>query len=88
MLDGRIWPRASAMGEAMWSGDRDEKGMKTYAEANGWLNEWRARTVSRGIEAEPFQPLWCAWNPGMRNTANSLWRLFDSSLACFFALGH
>lgn len=72
VLDGRLWPRASAMAEAMWSGNRDEKGMKRYAEATDRLNEWRARMVSRGIKAEPIQPLWCAWNPGMCNTVNTL----------------
>ncbi|KAK4775078.1 hypothetical protein SAY86_010013 [Trapa natans] len=70
VLDSRIWPRASAMAEAMWSGNRDEKGMKRYAEATDRLNEWRARMVSRGIKAEPIQPLWCALNPGMCNTVN------------------
>ncbi|XP_031372579.1 beta-hexosaminidase 2 isoform X3 [Punica granatum] len=71
VLDSRIWPRASAMAEAMWSGNRDEKGMKRYAEATDRLNEWRGRMVSRGIRAEPIQPLWCARNPGMCDTVNS-----------------
>lgn len=79
VLDGRLWPRASAMAETMWSGNRDEKGMKRYAEATDRLNEWRGRMVSRGIQAEPIQPLWCALNPGMCNTANTV--SIDSMLA-------
>ncbi|KAI6675405.1 hypothetical protein NL676_003311 [Syzygium grande] len=70
VLDARIWPRASAMAESMWSGNRDEKGMKRYAEATDRLNEWRSRMVSRGIGAEPIQPLWCVRNPGMCNTVH------------------
>uniref|UniRef100_A0A5B6YPQ6 Beta-hexosaminidase n=1 Tax=Davidia involucrata TaxID=16924 RepID=A0A5B6YPQ6_DAVIN len=67
VLDSRIWPRASAMAEALWSGNRDETGMKRYAEATNRLNEWSYRMVARGIGAEPIQPLWCVRNPGMCN---------------------
>ncbi|TKY49492.1 Beta-hexosaminidase 2 [Spatholobus suberectus] len=70
VLDARIWPRASAMAESLWSGNRDEKGVKRYAEATDRLNEWRSRMVSRGIGAEPIQPLWCVKNPGMCNTVH------------------
>ncbi|XAR54287.1 Beta-N-acetylhexosaminidase [Bertholletia excelsa] len=71
VLDSRIWPRASAMAEALWSGNRDETGKKRYAEATDRLNEWRYRMVARGVGAEPIQPLWCVRNPGMCNTVNS-----------------
>ncbi|XP_022747232.1 beta-hexosaminidase 2-like [Durio zibethinus] len=71
VLDSRIWPRTSAMAEALWSGNRDESGKKRYAEATDRLNEWRYRMVSRGIKAEPIQPLWCVRNPGMCNIVNS-----------------
>ncbi|XP_055817746.1 beta-hexosaminidase 2 isoform X2 [Solanum dulcamara] len=70
VMDSRIWPRASAMAETLWSGNRDETGMKRYAEATDRLNEWRYRMVSRGIGAEPIQPLWCLKNPGMCNTVH------------------
>ncbi|KAJ8565689.1 hypothetical protein K7X08_008265 [Anisodus acutangulus] len=70
VMDSRIWPRASAMAETLWSGNRDETGMKRYAEATDRLNEWRYRMVARGIGAEPIQPLWCVKNPGMCNTVH------------------
>jgi hexosaminidase len=58
VLDARIWPRASAMAETLWSGNRDDQtGLKRYAEAMNRLNEWRYRMVRRGIRAEPLQPL-------------------------------
>ncbi|XP_026441772.1 beta-hexosaminidase 2-like [Papaver somniferum] len=69
VLDARIWPRASAMAETLWSGNRDETGKKRYAEATNRLNEWRYRMVARGIGAEPIQPLWCMTHPGMCNMA-------------------
>ncbi|XP_073007940.1 beta-hexosaminidase 2-like [Typha latifolia] len=67
VVDGKLWPRAAAMAETMWSGNRDENGRKRYAQATDRLNEWRHRMVGRGIRAEPIQPLWCAMNPGMCN---------------------
>lgn len=71
VMDSRIWPRTSALAEALWSGNRDETGMKKYAEATDRLNEWRNRMVTRGIGAEPIQPLWCIKNPGMCNTVHA-----------------
>ncbi|KAL3537267.1 hypothetical protein ACH5RR_000633, partial [Cinchona calisaya] len=68
VMDPRIWPRVSAMAETLWSGNRDSAGMKRYAEATDRLNEWRNRMVTRGIGAEPIQPLWCFRNPGICNT--------------------
>ncbi|GAA0159726.1 glycosidase [Lithospermum erythrorhizon] len=70
VLDSRVWPRSSAMAETLWSGNRDENGVKRYAEATDRLNEWRHRMVKRGISAEPIQPLWCVRNPGMCNTVH------------------
>lgn len=71
VLDSRLWPRASAMAEALWSGNRDDTGKKRYAEVTDRLNEWRYRMVGRGVRAEPIQPLWCVRNPGMCNTVHA-----------------
>ncbi|KAE8722266.1 Beta-hexosaminidase 2 [Hibiscus syriacus] len=72
VLDGRLWPRTSAMAETLWSGNRDEAGRKRSGEATDRLNEWRYRMVSRGVKAEPIQPLWCIRNPGMCNAVQSV----------------
>ncbi|KAK1259440.1 Beta-hexosaminidase 2 [Acorus gramineus] len=69
VLDARIWPRASAMAEALWSGNRDSSGKKRYADATDRLNEWRYRMIGRGVGAEPIQPLWCVTHPGMCNAS-------------------
>ncbi|KAL3629635.1 Beta-hexosaminidase 2 [Castilleja foliolosa] len=65
VMDSRIWPRASAMAESLWSGNRDKRGRKRFGKTTDRLNEWRNRMVVRGIGAEPIQPLWCVKNPGM-----------------------
>lgn len=70
VLDSRLWPRASALAESLWSGNRDERGVKRCGEAVDRLNLWRYRMVKRGIGAEPIQPLWCLKNPGMCNTVH------------------
>ena len=69
VLDGRLWPRAAAMAEVLWSGNREGgvTGKKRSAEATDRLNEWRHRMVARGVAAEPIQPLWCAYHPTMCN---------------------
>jgi hexosaminidase len=67
VLDAKLWPRTSAAAEVLWSGNKDSEGRKKYAEATDRLNEWRYRMVGRGIRAEPIQPLWCMFNPGMCN---------------------
>ncbi|XP_072955833.1 beta-hexosaminidase 2-like [Typha angustifolia] len=67
VLDARVWPRASALAEALWSGNRDMTGKKRYADATDRLTDWRHRMVGRGINAEPIQPLWCRTHPGMCN---------------------
>lgn len=68
VVDGRLWPRTSAMAEAMWSGNREAgTGKKRYAEATNRLNEWTNRMNGRGIAAEPIQPRWCVTHPNMCN---------------------
>ncbi|KAG8096980.1 hypothetical protein GUJ93_ZPchr0013g35465 [Zizania palustris] len=67
VLDARLWPRAAAAAETLWSGNKDSSGKKRYANATDRLNDWRHRMVQRGIRAEPIQPLWCSFHPGMCN---------------------
>eukprot|EP00249_Psilotum_nudum_P004406 c17933_g1_i1 orf=1812-2771(+) len=63
VIDGLVWPRTAAMAEALWSGNTDGSGNKRTAEAINRLNDWRYKMVSRGIAAEPLQPLWCLKHP-------------------------
>ena len=69
ILDGLLWPRASALAESLWSGNKAADGQKRYAEAINRLSDWRYRLVARGIAAAPLQPFWCLKHPGQCNAA-------------------
>ncbi|EMS61413.1 Tubulin alpha-2 chain [Triticum urartu] len=68
VLDGRLWPRAAAAAETLWSGNKGASGRKRYANATDRLNDWRHRMVARGIRAEPLQPL-CDTSVGVAKDA-------------------
>ncbi|KAI9581619.1 hypothetical protein GQX74_012944 [Glossina fuscipes] len=53
-LDQRLWPRASALAERLWS---NPSGNWRQAEARILLH--RENLVKNGIAAEPLQPEWC-----------------------------
>eukprot|EP00250_Pteridium_aquilinum_P017791 c23786_g1_i1 orf=103-1854(-) len=69
VLDGLLWPRAAALAESLWSGNRDDQGQRRSVDALYRLNDWRYHMVSRGINAAPLQPLWCLKHPGQCNYA-------------------
>lgn len=59
-LDSLIWPRASAMGEVLWSGRETADGKNRSAiEAAPRLWDIRERMVARGIGASPVQMQYC-----------------------------
>jgi hexosaminidase len=63
-LDVRLWPRAAAFGERMWTHpDRDDL---TLRFARGRLAVQRERLVARGIGADAVWPEWCGQNPETR----------------------
>ncbi|XP_055791875.1 beta-hexosaminidase subunit beta-like isoform X1 [Salvelinus fontinalis] len=55
-LTPRLWPRASAVGERLWSG----KDVKDINDAYSRLIQHRCRMVQRGIPAEPLFTGYCA----------------------------
>lgn len=58
-LDGRLWPRTSALAERLWS---DPKDSWKYAESRMLVN--RKRLVENGIAADRLEPEWCLENEG------------------------
>lgn len=57
-LDARVWPRAAAFAERMWS-DRPEGATRVV---HARLDVHRSRLVARGIQAAPIWSMWCTHN--------------------------
>ncbi|KAG0299827.1 hypothetical protein BGZ98_009725 [Dissophora globulifera] len=84
-LDVKLWPRAAAVAEVLWSGNSDDSATQLWngpdqtldslrsIEALDRINEQRFRMVSQHISAEPLQPLWCVQHPG-----HCLWPIYDA----------
>nr|XP_023027673.1 chitooligosaccharidolytic beta-N-acetylglucosaminidase [Leptinotarsa decemlineata] len=56
-IDGRLWPRAAAMGEVFWS-----EPQTGWEEAEGRFLVHRERLVNLGIDADAIEPEWCMQN--------------------------
>ncbi|KAI9311108.1 glycoside hydrolase superfamily [Dichotomocladium elegans] len=70
-IDGRLWPRASAAAEVLWSGRYDAQNHpRGLSNAMNRIFDWRYRLVKRGIKAEALQPLW--------------WQVYTYSMLNFF----
>ncbi|PHH51063.1 Beta-hexosaminidase [Ceratocystis fimbriata CBS 114723] len=59
-FDSIVWPRASAMGEVLWSGRVDAAGQnRSQYDASPRLSALRERMVARGVSASPIQMTFC-----------------------------
>jgi len=58
-MDQRIWPRAAAVAERLWS---DPQG--SWLQADDRMQLHRARLASRGVKVDSLQPEWCLQNQG------------------------
>ena len=61
-LDGKLWPRAAAAAEIMWSGPVGPAGVEESVTRR--LAEMRERLVLRGVQANMVQMTWCLQNIG------------------------
>lgn len=55
MMQGRIWPRMSAIAEQLWA----RKEVNDVMAATQRITDHRCRLVQRGISVEPIQPDYC-----------------------------
>jgi hexosaminidase len=63
-LDGKLWPRAAAAGEVLWSGAKDAQGQnRSQVTASPRLSEMRERLLAKGVAAEPIQMPYCLMYP-------------------------
>jgi len=63
-LDGKLWPRAAAAGEVLWSGAKDGSGKnRSQVLASPRLSEMRERLVAKGVAAEPIHMPYCLMYP-------------------------
>ncbi|KAG0093910.1 hypothetical protein BGZ92_000025 [Podila epicladia] len=63
-VEDRLWPRAAAFAERLWSGYENPKGEALVsADAILRLLPWRERLVLRGVRAGPLNQGFCTRNP-------------------------
>lgn len=64
-LDNRLWPRAAALGERLWSDLEDDREFDVVPQdVFKRMSVFRNRLVELGLEAEPIFPKFCAQHPG------------------------
>ena len=61
-LDGKVWPRASAAAEVLWSGPHGVQGVNETVTRR--LADVRERMVAMGFGASVVQMTWCLQNAG------------------------
>ncbi|KAL4883750.1 glycoside hydrolase superfamily [Aspergillus karnatakaensis] len=62
-VSNMFWPRAAALGELVWSGNRDAKGNKRTTLFTQRLLNFREYLVANGVLASPVVPKYCLQNP-------------------------
>ncbi len=60
----KMWPRAAALAELVWSGNKDPKtGKKRTTLLTQRLLNFREYLIANGVSAAPLVPRYCAFNP-------------------------
>lgn len=63
VLSQKLWPRAAALAELVWSGNRDENGNKRTNELTQRILNFREYLVASGVSAAPLMPKYCLQHP-------------------------
>ncbi|EAW15184.1 beta-N-acetylhexosaminidase [Aspergillus clavatus NRRL 1] len=63
VISTKFWPRAAALAELSWSGNRDENGKKRTTLMTQRILNFREYLVANGVEAAPLMPKYCLQHP-------------------------
>lgn len=63
IISQKMWPRAAALAELVWSGNRDAQGKKRTTELTQRILNFREYLVAVGVEAAPLMPKYCLQHP-------------------------
>ncbi|KAI5285458.1 hypothetical protein KEM54_000561 [Ascosphaera aggregata] len=61
-ISTRIWPRTAALGELLWSGNKDKDGHNRVYEMTQRIINFREYLLANGIAAKPLVPKYCVKN--------------------------
>ena len=63
VVSSKMWPRAAALAELAWSGNRDANGNKRTTELTQRIFNFREYLVANGVGAAPLVPKYCLQHP-------------------------
>jgi len=63
VISSKMWPRAAALAELVWSGNRDASGKKRTTELTQRILNFREYLVANGVQAAPLMPKYCLQHP-------------------------
>jgi hexosaminidase len=63
VISSKMWPRAAALAELVWSGNRDAEGNKRTTELTQRILNFREYLVANGVGAAPLMPKFCLQHP-------------------------
>ncbi|CZT13395.1 probable beta-N-acetylhexosaminidase [Rhynchosporium agropyri] len=63
VISQKFWPRAAALGELAWSGNKNSKGQKRTTELTARILNFREYLVTLGVGAAPLMPKYCLQHP-------------------------
>lgn len=63
VVSQKMWPRAAALAELVWSGNKDANGNKRTTELTQRILNFREYLLAIGVQASPLMPKYCAQHP-------------------------
>jgi len=63
VISSKIWPRAAALAELVWSGNRDANGNKRTTELTQRILNFREYLLANGVQGAPLVPKYCLQHP-------------------------